>query len=167
MRFEDLSEMQQLAVAQAVYKRMGSVVSTSGDGLRAKVDEQVIGFYEATGAKSYDVKIAGQKVGTMGVTVSKETERTVFDLTDSDALDAWLATDEGVDAIGQWATDHLRQFVNDYVKDTGEIPPGVTPRTVVDPPRVKGTTLRVEPAKVARALRGELPAAVAGLLGGA
>ncbi|MBR3318699.1 MAG: hypothetical protein IKG21_12855 [Atopobiaceae bacterium] len=166
MKFEDMTEMQRVAAMQAVYNELGKLVSKKGDTLRSQVDEQVMGFYEATGAKSYDVNIDGQKVGTYSVTVSKASERTVLDLEDSDALDAWLATDAGLDAANDWLMGHIEQFVSDHFKSTGELPDGVVARTVTEPERVKGTVLRVDARKVARAMRGELPTAVAGLLEG-
>jgi hypothetical protein len=51
----------------------------------------------------------------------------------------------------------------------GELPDGCEMADVVtpaQPERVKGTTLRVDPKKVSRALGNELPTAIAGLLGG-
>ena len=164
--YKDMPAMQKLAIAQAIFKAVSGVVSTKGDGLRSEVDAQVVGFYEATGAKSYDINIEGRKVGTMSVTVAKEVERTVLDLQDTDAFDEWLSSDEGLDAVNDWLSDNLEKFVNDHFKSTGEVPPGVAARTVTEPEHVKGTTLRVDPAKVARALQGELPTAIAGLLGG-
>lgn len=162
---QDLTDMQRLACAQALYNRLGEYVGKKA-GLRRDVDEQVLGFYEATGAKSYDVNIHGMKVGTMSVTVSKEVEHTVFDKVDADAFASWLDTDEGLDAVVEYLRAHEEDFVRAYVADTGEIPPGVSVRTVTEPSRVKGTVLRVQPDKVASAMRGELPTVVAGLIEG-
>ncbi len=168
MRWEELDGIQQVGVLQALYKVIAKDVSTRDpDSLRSRVDADVIGRYEATGAKSYDIRYGGEKVGTYSVTVKKATTSTVFDLVDDDAFGAWLSSDEGTAAIDAFVSDHVEEFVRYVVEQTGEIPDGVEPREVVTPERVSGTTIRIDPKKVAGALGNSLSPAIAGLLGGA
>lgn len=158
--------MQQVLVAQALYRELGKVVSTKGDGLRSQVDAEVLDWYAKTGAKSFDVNIGGQKVGTYSVTVSKPKSERVYDLEDAEAFEGWLASDEGLDAANGFLGDHTEQFVREYAEGTGTVPPGVAVRTVETPAHAKGTVVRPDAAKLARALGGELPTVIAGLLGG-
>lgn len=168
--WQDYNALQQLAIEQAFYKRLAADVDTKTKGsLRWNVDQQVRGYYETTGAKSYDVRLGEHKVGTMSVKVSKDVpeKRTqVFTVADESALYHWFPSDDSVD---RWLYEHWREFAAWYFKQTGELPDGcelaerIVPGT---PAHVNGTTLRVYPDKVAAALGSELPTAIAGLLGG-
>ena len=104
MKFQELPAMQRLAIAQALYKKIAEMVSTKEpESLRSEVDEQVKGFYAATGGKSYDVNLNGKQVGTMTVNVAKESTSTVFDLADDTAFTRWLFdTDDGREACARW-----------------------------------------------------------------
>ena len=167
MNFKDLPAMQRLAIAQALYKRLAEMVSTKDpESLRSEVDGEIKAFYEATGAKSYDVNLNGQKCGTFSVNVAKESTKTVFDLVDDDAFGKWITGDEVVDIIDAFIDSHIEEFVKFAVETTGEIPDGVEPRTVTTPEYVKGTTIRIDPRKVAAALGNALPSTIAGLLEG-
>ena len=169
MKFQELPAMQRLAIAQALYKKIAEMVSTKEpESLRSEVDEQVKGFYAATGGKSYDIDINGKQVGTMTVNVAKESTSTVFDLADDTAFTRWLFdTDDGREACARYAYEHAEAFTKWLASDTGEIPDGVEVREVTVPKHIKNTTLRVDPGKVASALGNTLSPVVAGLLGGA
>jgi len=171
--FYDYTPMEQLAIKQALYKSLASDVSTKDpDSLRSVVDDKVVEMYEATGAKSFDVRVEGVKVGTFSVTVSKEVPESVtkrFAVTNITALDEWA---RGEDARALWEaymTSHDKEFARWYFDQTGELPDGcdlVELVTPAQPSRVKGTTIRIDPKKVADALGSGLPTALAGLLGG-
>jgi len=173
MDWNQLTDMQQLAVLQALYKQLAEQVSTKDpDSLRAHVDEQVVDWYRATGAKSFDINApSGMKVGTFSVSISKEVpekRQTVFETEDVDAFVAWLKGDGAQSAI-DFACCYADEFALWLTATTGELPEGIAATEVVTParpPQVKGTTLRVDVPKVASAFRAELPSAVAGLLGG-
>ena len=84
-----------LVVAQAVYKLSAEQVSTKEPGnLRSRVDEYYRGLFEATGAKSFEVRIGGEKVGTYGVNVTKPETRVRLKVTDSRALMAWCEAND-------------------------------------------------------------------------
>jgi aspartyl-tRNA synthetase len=69
----ELPVMEQLAIEQALFSRLGEDVSTKNpDSLRSACDQQVVDNYRAMGAKSYDVHVNGSKVGTYSVRTSKE-----------------------------------------------------------------------------------------------
>lgn len=165
MKFNEMPPMQQLAIVQALYKKLAEMVSTKDPkSLRSQVDEEIRAFYDATGAKSYDVNLNGQKCGTFSVNVAKESTKTVFDLVDDELFGKWITGDEVVDVIDAFIDAHLEEFVKFAIETTGEIPDGVEPRTVTTPEHVKGTTIRIDPRKVAAALGNALPSTVAGLL---
>lgn len=173
MSWNDYNALQQLGIEQAFFKKLAADVDTkTKDSLRWRVDQQIKGFYETTGAKSYDIHIDGQKVGTMSVTVSKEVpeKRTqVFEVTDERALHGWFPAGEESALVDRWLEAHWEEFAKWYFEATGELPDGceLVERVVPGVPSVvKGTTLRVDPDKVEGALGKELPVAIAGLLGG-
>lgn len=167
-----LSDTERLAVAQAVFKAMADEVSTKNpDGLRGRMDARLLDAYEATGAKSFDLKVDGKKVGTYSVVVSKarpEQVDTRVAVTDHRRLARWLARnlDELAGYVARHGTDVAAFMLDEY----GELPDGCETYEVLaheaEPERAERTTLRVDGQKVAEALRGRLPEAVAGLLEG-
>ena len=166
--------MENLAIAQAVFQGVSAEVKTGNpDNLRGRADAQVMQLYEAgkqigMAPKSIDLSVNGEKVGTVSVTERGGGSRTVFDLTNKDHFTAWLADRDQLDALVQYILDHGEDFCSWFINETGEIPPGVDVRNVETSPKV-GTTIRVDPKKVARALETEheLPGVLAGLLEGA
>jgi hypothetical protein len=171
--FSDYGPMEQLAIKQALYKVLAADVDTKDPyNLRGYVSAGIIEQYRQTGAKSYDLRIDGTKVGTMGVSVSKETEERHekrFRVADDAALDAWV---RGNDAQAFWdafITSHRDVFAKWYFECMGELPDGCEMADVTipaKPSQVTGTSLRVKPEKVREALGANLPTAVAGLLEG-
>ena len=173
---DELTDVQRLAVAQAVYKAVSGVVSTKDDdSLRSSCDRVLVEQYERTGAKSYDVSLHDQKVGTYSVKVSKakpkrKAPRAWVD--DWDEFIDWLTHEEEADG---W----LRHLIEDYgdelaleiLRETGEVAPGCVAQLdycePAEPSRVTGTTLRVDAAAVAEAMGPVLGEGVMGLLGGA
>ena len=157
---QPLQGRERLYVAQALFKVMGEYVSTTGDGLRAECDAELLSMYEAEGIKSLDAKVAGQKVGTYSVTVAKEATKEGLRTVDLDALTAW-ATENG---FIKMEVDYKR--IEAYFQQTGEVPDGCELYSETIPEHTKGTVLRIDPQKVAEALGAGLPSAVTGLLYG-
>lgn len=158
-KFDELRPVEQLAVAQAVYKSVAGIVSTKdADSLRSMCDADTIANYASTGAKSYDVRLLGEKVGTYSVRVNKAKKVSTLAVEDQDAYMAWCADN------GFVLTDDKR--AQQWLDQTGEVPDGCTVLVDEQPERVAGTTLKVDERKVAEVMGGELPAAVRGLLEG-
>lgn len=139
-----------LVVAQAVYKLAAEQVSTREPGnLRAYVDEYYRGLFEATGAKSFEIRIGGEKVGTYGVRVTKPETSVRLKVTDSRALMAWCE-----------ANDCLRvepdmRRVESIFGETGELPDGCEVEASSTPGgEYAGSSLRIDPEKVNNALGG-------------
>lgn len=146
---------------QAMFKVLSDEVSTKNPrSLRSIADESVIKTYESTGAKSYDAKINGEKVGTYSVRISKAKKNEKVQVTDERAYRTW-AFENG---LAQMTVDD--ELVIQHCHTTGEVPDGAEIVTEEVPEHVAGTTLKVEPEKVAHALKGELPTVIAGLLEG-
>ena len=134
-----LNEEQQLAVAQALYKRVGEMVSTKNpDSLRNAVDAKYKQLYIDTGAKSFDVSIDGQKVGTYSLRFAKQKPSEVvrsFEIKDFMELAKWFSEDvEGAEMM-RFTALSLKDFAEWHFLETGELPGGceivesVTPET--------------------------------------
>lgn len=171
MQFEDMNEVQQLAVLQTLYNAIGERVSTKNpDSLRAFVDEKYRELYEQIGSKSFDVKLGGEVVGTYSIRFSKEKpseERKVFEVTDTLGLAEWL---DKVDqeTITHYVALNLERFAEFYFNETGELPDGCAMVPVVTPDvekRYIGGLLKVDAEAVAGAIQTALPN-IAGLIVG-
>lgn len=168
-----MTPIERLAIEQAIYNAIGEDLKTGRTGnLRGEVNEVYLDLYQRTGATGFEVRVNGQKVGTYGFTkVRGQKERTVSELvvTDPDAL-ATAYTDEYAEWLAEWIRAHTEELAIQYCRETGELLAGMelVERTVPATPagiRPNGT-LRVDARKVAAAMGHELPAYVAGLLGG-
>lgn len=85
-----MTEMESLIIAQALYKVLSSAVSTKDpDSLRGRIDARAIENYLSTGAKSFDLKLNGTKVGTFTVRLSKPVHRNGILVQDQEAYLAW------------------------------------------------------------------------------
>lgn len=171
---DELTDVQRLAIAQAVFKAVSAVVSTKDpDSLRSECDRVLVEQYERTGAKSYDVPINGTKVGTYSVKVSKakpkrKAPRVWVD--DGDEFAEWLASEDGAGWLRQLVEEHGDEIAFGVFYETGEIAPGCVAQPdycePAEPARVTGTTLRVDADAVAEAMGPMLGERVMGLLGG-
>lgn len=159
---EEFTElMAKVAIAQAVYKTVARYVSTKGnDSLRAEFDAAIMDAYDQTGAKSFDMKVRGIKVGSISVRKSKEKEEINISITDKESFDGWLL-DTG---LGRQVVEYDQEAVIEYCLKTGEIPDGASIMTCLLPERATGTTLKIDVDKVAAACADQLPAAVSNLL---
>ena len=169
----ELSPIERLAIEQAVYNSIGADLKTGvPDNLRGEVNGFYLDLYQQTGATGFEVRVAGQKVGTYGFSKVKGTpERKVTELrvTDPQAL----LDDDSEDFVSwcaDWLRDHLPELAVQYCEQTGELLDGmelVTETVPATPDTIRPNgTLRIRPEKVAAALGNALPATIAGLLGG-
>ena len=165
-----LTDAERLAVAQAFYNACGKIVSTKDpDSLRSVVDNGYKELYDATGSRSFDVKLLGEKVGTYSLRFSKETQpETVmeFRVYDEEALaDAVESADP--QTIMGFIRSNLGRFAEYCFNDTGEILDGCSYEPVqIDgkPSEYIGGVFKVDTDRVADVLRGELPPTFAALL---
>lgn len=166
-----MNEREQLFIAQALFNVIGEQVSTKEPGnLRDRVSQEYKTLYEETGAKSFDAKINGEKVGTFSLTVSKPTESKTqedFLITDEEKFKAW---EDFQAAAMDYANAHLQQIADWHFGNTGEMPEGceIQKYELAGNPggEVERTFLKVDEQKVAEVLGNNLPEAVYGLLGG-
>lgn len=164
----ELNPVEKLAIAQALQNRIGDMVSTKNpDNLRGEVDRIMIERYEndPLAAKSCDVKLLGEKVGTYSLTVSKgkrQSKRVDIDVRDMAEFRQWCA-DMGFLEVNMKA-------VNDYVHKTGDVPDGCEAVTVIEPEVIGGhvtrTTLKVQPERVAEVLGNRIAEVAQNLLEG-
>ena len=169
----DKQEIERLAFAQALYQKLGELVSTKDpDSLRAAADEFYRELYETTGAKSFEVSIDGQKVGTYSVRVSKakpaETSERLL-VEDYGTFSVWIERETNAEVLQLFAKAHMDEFADWLFKETGEIPYGCfTEQTVslAQPSRYTGGALKVDPLAVLNVMHGKLGTAVRGILGG-
>lgn len=163
----ELSPVEKLAIAQAFQNNVGDMTKRNAYNLRGEVDDYYRAIFEQTGAKSFDVNLLGNKVGTYTIQVGKgkpaRTE-TAFEIYDFDALKAWAAANDCLKVD----MDKVRAL---FTCD-GEIPDGCTPITTEIPEtpagQIEKTTLRIDSGKVFEVIRAAnaLPDAVRPLLAG-
>ena len=175
----DLPIMEQLAIEQALYSKLGEDVSTKNpDSLRGMADEEIVGNYRTMGAKSYDVHVNGNKVGTYSVRTSKEKpqeKKKRLIIKDPYALEKFIEDNinqcikaEEMPYAELYAQAMAQNFAEYVLEVYGELPDGceiVTDTIPAQPSHVLGTTLRVDADKVADAISGYLPTTIAGILG--
>lgn len=140
--------------------------------LRSRVDVRRRELFEQTGAKTSDVRLLGDKVGTYSIRMSKAVESRQgerFEVEDYAAL-AKFVTDECGDYLMRYVASDLESFAAWYLDYTGEIPEGCVLKKYVTPavePEYIGGTLKVDAAKVAEVVHrdAQLNAAFGALLG--
>lgn len=166
-----LTEMQELALWKAIADAANDRITTrpkGGSNLRTEIDESMVALYETTGADRVKLKLHEQEVGTLSLTFTKPKQGVEMRVTDTKKLVKWLReTDEGGDVLMTVICGiKLQEAIVKAAMDYGFLPDGCAMVEVNEPKRYKGTMLKVDGLKVARAMAGELPSAVAGLLGG-
>jgi hypothetical protein len=173
MRITDLPPMERLAVEQALISRIGEDVSTkNSDSLRYAIDTDMINTYYATGYKSRDVMVNGQKVGTHSVRVSKGKDAQTMkhlSVMDGHELEQFVQSDECAEERAEYLALMAQNFAEWMLETYGIVCDGcevVTETIHAQPPTVLGTTLRIDAEKVSAALNGYLDAPIAGLIGG-
>lgn len=166
-----LTEMQELALWKAIADAANERVTTrpkGGSNLRTEIDDSMIALYESTGADRVKLALNGQEVGTLSLTFTKPKQGVEMRVTDTKRLVQWLReTDEGGDVLMTIICGiKLQEAIVTAAMDYGFLPDGCAMVEVDEPKHYKGTTLKVDGMKAASAMAGELPSAVAGLLGG-
>lgn len=167
----ELNNIEKLAIAQAFYNHVGSLVKTKEqDNLRGAVDAELTAIYEQTGAKSFDVKLLGQKVGSYSITVSKPKESKPdyqFKIADKEQFKNW---EDFKGAAMDFALSNLEVIAEWAFGKSGEIPDGCEVKKVEIPGTPGGTiertALRVDTQAVVETLGGQLEAATRELLEG-
>lgn len=168
--------MERLAVFQALYNKIGKEVSTKGNSLRARADEYFYDMYQQTGAKSYDVKVLGETVGTYSLRFKKPTQAEVvkeLQVTDFTELAQHFDKTEDayeIDMIKKYVGYDLEAYAKWYFEQTGECLPGTefVGRFVEGHPKqYDGGVLKIDAMKVAQACEhGQLQGVSQLLLGG-
>lgn len=159
--------LQRLAVAQALQNAVKPMLDQRRPGSeRAEADDALRELYATDGVDRQRIRINGEDVGTLSLRFSKGRDGVEPAIEDSERLVRWLrGSDGGLDALRRLVYGEPGLVLKAATAD-GELPDGCRMREVHEPSAISGTALRVDAAKVAKALAGELPAAVAGLLGG-
>lgn len=165
------TEMQELALWKAIADAANERITTrpkGGANLRTEIDDSMIALYETTGADRVKLKLHEQEVGTLSLAFTKPKQGVEMRVTDTKELVEWLReTDEGSDVLSTIICGaSCQKAIVDAAMDYGFLPDGCAMVEVDEPKHYKGTMLKVDGLKVARAMAGELPSAVAGLLGG-
>lgn len=165
-----LTEMQELALWKAIADAANERITTrpkGGSNLRTEIDDSMVALYESTGADRVKLKLNGQDVGTMSMTFTKPKTGVEMRVTDTVKLVEWLReTDEGADVLSTIICgSSCQKAIVDAATDYGFLPDGCAMVEVNEPKHYKGTMLKVDGLKVASAMAGELPSAVAGLFG--
>lgn len=147
-----------LAVAQAVYKLAAEQVSTKEPGnLRSEVDAHYRELFEQTGAKSFEIRIGEEKVGTYSVKVTKPKKQTVCDCYNPSAYRAWCEEHGFVKTVIDEDAAHA------HFLETGEVPDGCNVSQVETPGgQYADGSIRVDVPAVNRALGGEVSIALLG-----
>lgn len=162
-----LNDIQRLAVAAALEKQVKKMTDTRAvDSLRTRADDDLRAMFDETGVDRVRIRIGEYDVATLTLSFTKPVQGKEMRVDDTLALAEWLhGTDEGIDVLSGILTDvKVQNAVTTAAMGYGFLPDGCRIVDVDEPARIKGTTLRVQPEKVAKALAGELPQAVAGLL---
>lgn len=168
----ELSGLARLALAESVVKACKTMTDPKGgahgeSNLRTDADDQLRRAYEQDGVDRKRIVMGDVEVGTLSARISKPVSGIAPEIADDAAFVAWLReSDGGADALLRLVTGYrTRQAVLDAATADGELPDGCRMVERSEPARWLGTALRVKPERVAQALAGELPQAVAGLLG--
>lgn len=157
--------MERLAVAQALYKYFGGIVSTKDpESLRGMASEALLEEYRENGTDRRRLRLNGVEVGKLIVSQPNPTERVIAEVHDKSALAEFGADDfrEYMEARGLWVDFAL------WCREQGygaKSIPGATFVTITEqrPPTtmIKGC----DPEAVAKALGNELESTVMGLIG--
>ena len=151
----------EIILAQALFNALGNMVSTkSTNNIRYNDDQDLLELYESTGAKSFDRRINGVKVGTSSIKVEPEKTKFILNIEDQDAFDDWLLKT----GFGRQEIVYNEQKVYDHFTSTGEEPAGVKIGQCVIPEHATGTILKIDTQKVFDIMEEQLPQNVVALL---
>lgn len=161
------SLIEQVSFLTALQKKVKEYLDAhSEDSPRSELDSMVRDMYQAMGVSKLDLKVRGQKVGTVSARLSKPVHEIKPMIENGTEFLDWLLTsDGGKDTLSRLIAQKPDLLLELATAD-GELPDGcrMVERNV--PESWLGTTLRVDADKVVKAYGGELSGAVVGLLGG-
>ena len=152
---EDMTN--QFCIEQALYKMIADDVSTRSAGnLRDSINQHYLELYRTTGARTFDLKMLGGKVGTVSIKANApkpKPTQAVAEVTDREKLDAYDDPDF-LAYCTRWLAAHLPDIGRDYFEETGAMPDGmelVEYETPADTPKPT-VSIRVDADKVAAAV---------------
>lgn len=128
MSNEEIRPLDKFLVLHAIYSKAAEQVSTKcADNLRSEIERGYRDEYERTGAKSFSLKLNGEKVGTYSISESRGTpprQTREFEATDDAALDNWVRGEEAQTYWDAFITSHRFEFAKWYFECMGELPDG-------------------------------------------
>jgi hypothetical protein len=160
-----MTDLEKLAIAQALYKAVGKIVSTKDpDSLRSAQDMELMRLYETIGVDRVALKLGDTEVGKLSLRRKKATHKAEVVVEDTAAMWAWLHNEADETLLAD-IVPTIAKALDRYVERTGDVPDGCSVRHIDTPEGIAGTTITgCKPEDVAAALGSELPAAVVGLL---
>lgn len=158
--------IEQVSFLTALQKKVKEYLDAhSEDSPRSELDSMVRDMYQGMGVSKLDLKVRGQKVGTVSAQLSKPVHEIKPMIENGTEFLDWLLTsDGGKDTLSRLIAQKPDLLLELAVAD-GELPDGCRMVERDVPESWLGTTLRVDADKVAKAYGGELSGAVVGLLG--
>lgn len=169
----ELNGIQKLAIAEAIIKQLKQYTDTRGgkngaENLRTAADDELKRMFAESGVDRVRISLNDMEVGSFSLAFTKPVNDKALRVVETGKLVEWLrTTDEGLDVLNGIANDYKAQgAILAAAKEYGFMPDGCELADVVEPKRIKGTTLRVDGKKVGEALKDGLPQAIAGLIGG-
>lgn len=134
----DASDVELFTAMQALYSALGAALSTKDtDNIRAEVDDHFAELYETTGAKSFDLKVGGEKRGTYSIKFTKAKSEKRLEVDNRAEYLEWAR-----------ANGFVRETVDDaavraHFESTGDIPAGCIVQSLDIPAQYAGGTIRL------------------------
>ena len=133
----DANALTQLAALQALYKRLGEILSTKDPtSLRGQVDYRLKELYEQAGVDRLRIMYDDVELGKLVVKVSKPTKRTNLFVNDFEAL-----LDGSSELVNDYVREHHKDFACWVFETTGAVPDGCELSVEEVPGGFAGTTL--------------------------
>lgn len=165
---KELTNLEKLAVLQAVYKQAASYVSTKDpNSLRSQTDRELKELYDKTGAHSFQINLNNKPVGSMALRFSKAIDDTVLQVIDKKAFEDWCLANGYAHTVEQVVLNREADELLAELAENGELPDGCEYEDIHEEPRFLGTTLKgCKPQDVQEALGAQLSQVIAGELNG-
>lgn len=164
----EMDRLARLAVAETIAKACKEITDPRGGkshaNLRTEVDDALRDLYAVHGVSQQEIRVNGEKVGTISARLSKPEHVVRPEIFNLGAFTKWLRED-GEDYLLMLIDKHKDEVVS-WCSADGVLPDGCKMTEHDEPAHWLGTTMRVDAKKTVAALKGELPQAVAGLLEG-
>lgn len=168
---EELTPIEVMVLYQTVFNRIADEVKPSGHGMRSEMDKYFYDMYQKTGAKSFDIYLRAEYVGTYVLRFSKPTAQEEYDeleVSNYVELTELLDSTENrylLEQLREFVTTRcIREFARYYFDETGEVLDGCEVQHVVIPPKgreYQGGTFRIDHDKVRSIIEsGALPGSV-------